>query len=98
MKHGINSNFRREEIALAEEAEKDKKIRSHRQTTTKKDKKDKKGKGKKDKVEKEDEIKPIKLELDNRRDRIMRLTVNSSNLGDALLSKKGDKLYYCTLI
>ncbi len=30
------------------------------------------------------------------RDRIMRLTVNSSNLGDALLSKKGDKLYYCT--
>ena len=62
----------------------------------KKDKKDKKGKGKKDKAEKEDEVKPLKLELDNRRDRIMRLTVNSSNLGDALLSKKGDKLYYCT--
>ena len=86
----------KEEIALAEEAEKDKKDKESSANDDKKDKKDKKGKGKKDKVEKEDEIKPIKLELDNRRDRIMRLTVNSSNLGDALLSKKGDKLYYCT--
>ena len=34
------------------------------------------------------------FDLENCRDRIIRLTVNSSNLGDAVLTEKGDKLYY----
>ena len=34
------------------------------------------------------------FDLDNCRDRIVRLTRHSSSLGDAVLSKKGDKLYY----
>lgn len=36
----------------------------------------------------------MEFDLENCRDRIVRLTVNSSRLGDAVLSAKGDKLYY----
>ena len=36
----------------------------------------------------------MKFDLDNRFDRIVRLTVNSSFMGDAVLTPKGDKLYY----
>lgn len=39
-------------------------------------------------------MKPLKFDLDNRFDRIVRLTVNSSFMGDAVLTPKGDKLYY----
>jgi C-terminal processing protease CtpA/Prc len=39
-------------------------------------------------------VKPLTFDLENRRDRIVRLTVNSSHMGDAVLSTKGDKLYY----
>jgi len=38
--------------------------------------------------------KEITVELKNIGDRIMRLTPNSSSLGDAVLSKDGEKLYY----
>lgn len=34
------------------------------------------------------------VELRDIEDRVMRLTPNSSSLGDAILSKSGDKLYY----
>ena len=34
------------------------------------------------------------FDLENSRDRVIRLTVNSSRLGDAVLTPKGDKLYY----
>lgn len=37
----------------------------------------------------------MKFDLENRKDRIIRLTANSSSLGDAVLAPKGDKLYYC---
>ena len=36
----------------------------------------------------------LTFDLDNARDRIERLTVNSSHLGDAILSPSGDTLYY----
>lgn len=36
----------------------------------------------------------LELDLDNRFDRIVRLTVNSSRLGDGVLNPKGEKLYY----
>lgn len=52
-------------------------------------------KDKKDKEEaKKEEVKPIKVELAGIEDRIVRLTPNSSNLGDAILSKDGETLYY----
>lgn len=37
---------------------------------------------------------PLTFDLENARDRIFRLTSNSSHLGDAVLSPKGDTLYY----
>ncbi len=38
----------------------------------------------------------IKVEFDNLEDRIARLTINSSSLGDAILTNDGSKLYYLT--
>ena len=38
-----------------------------------------------------------KFDLANRFDRIVRLTVNSSHMADAMLSAKGDKLYYLSV-
>lgn len=55
----------------------------------KKDKKDKKDKG----DEKVDE-KPIAIDWDGIRDRKKRLTIHSSRLSDAVLSKDGETLYY----
>ncbi|CDN31315.1 putative Tricorn-like protease [Mucinivorans hirudinis] len=40
--------------------------------------------------------KELKLDLDNRRNRIIRVTGNSSSLADFVLSKDGNKLYYLT--
>lgn len=85
-------NFTEEEAALADEAEKEKKKKDD-------ESKDKKGKkdGKKDKkgeTKKEEGKKETPLDLANRRYRTVRLTGNSSNLGDYFLSPKGDKLYY----
>lgn len=80
----------KEELALTEEEEKLKKEKDEE----KKEKKDKKNKKDKEKKEDEKEIKPLVFDLENSKDRIIRLTVNSSFLGDAYLTPKGDKLYY----
>lgn len=45
---------------------------------------------------KPEKIEPLQLDLDNCRDRVVRLTVNSSHLGDCLLNKEGDAFYYLT--
>ena len=75
----------KEEKALWDEAEKEKK-----KAAAEKDKQ----KDAKKKDTKSEPAKELVLDLDNCRDRIVRLTVNSSHLGDALLSPKGDTLYY----
>jgi len=59
-----------------------------------KDSDKKKDKKKKDDEEKDEEIKPLKIELDNIEDRKTRLTINSSSLSDAIITKDGKKLYY----
>ena len=68
----------KEELALVEEKEKKDKEDAENKESDKK-----KGKKKDDKKDKEDEVKPLVFDLENCRDRIIRLTVNSSNLGDA---------------
>lgn len=66
----------------------------------KKDKKDKKKKKKKgdiddkDKDENDKKIKPLTFDWEDMKDRTSRLTIHSSRLGDAVLSKDGSKLYY----
>ena len=79
----------KEETALLEEAEK-----KEKENDAKKEDEKKKGKRNADEKEKKDVVEPLEFDLENCRDRIVRLTVNSSRLGDAVLSAKGDKLYY----
>ena len=84
----------KEEKVMREEADKEKK-----KETAEKEKNDKNAK-KKDKKKKGDAdadkpaVEPLQFDLENCRDRIVRLTVNSSRLGDAVLSNGGDTLYY----
>ncbi|UWX53732.1 hypothetical protein NYZ99_11295 [Maribacter litopenaei] len=59
------------------------------------DKEDKKKK-KKDDDSKEEAVKPLKFDLEGTEDRKTRLTIHSSKLSDAVLSKDGEKLYYLT--
>lgn len=58
-----------------------------------KEKKEKKGKKEEDK-KKAPEKKDLNIEFDNMEDRIIRLTPNSSALGDAIVTKDGKKMYY----
>ena len=83
----------KEEQALLDEEKQDQKS----DTDKGKDKDAKKDKDKDKNKDKKEEptVEPLKFDLANRKDRIMRLTVNSSFLGDAVLTPKGDKLYYC---
>lgn len=84
-------NMSKEELALLEEAEKAKKDEKNDDANN--DKKNK-GKDKKANDNKKAETKALTFDLDNCRDRIVRLTRHSSSLRDAVLSPKGDKLYY----
>jgi len=49
---------------------------------------------KKDEKEKKDEVKALEFDFDDMKDRTARLTIHSSSLGDAVLSKDGETLYY----
>lgn len=79
----------KEERALYDEAHKKEKA----DTTKKKRPLIKLGKKKKD-DKKKDKAKTLKFDLANCRDRVIRLTVNSSHMADAILSPGGDTLYY----
>lgn len=79
----------KEERALYDEAHKKEKA----DNTKKKKTLIKLGKKKKD-DKKKDEAKTLKFDLANCRDRVIRLTVNSSHMADAILSPGGDTLYY----
>ena len=85
----------KEEKVLLEEAEKEKKKDTDKQDANN-SKKDKKKDTKKKKGASEDKpaVPPLVFDLENCRDRVARLTVNSSHLGDAVLSNGGDTLYY----
>ena len=56
--------------------------------------KDKNEKIKENSEEKGDSAKGLKIEFEGLEDRIVRLTPNSSKLGDAIVSKDGESLYY----
>lgn len=82
----------KEELAQLEEQEKSEKKKkdADKSKSDGKDKKDKKTSTDK----KKEEVKPLVFDFENRKDRVIRLTPNSSSMADALLNKKGDKLYY----
>lgn len=97
----------KEELALYEEVEK---IRKEEEKTKKEkvdentknpdrksgEKLDNSGADKPVEKSEKGEIKALTFDLDNRKDRIIRLTTHSTFLGDAALTPKGDKLYYLT--
>lgn len=59
-----------------------------------KDKKDKEKDKDKKEEEKDKKVDPLKIELDDIEQRKVRLTIHSSDLADAILSKDGEKMYY----
>lgn len=81
-------NRTKEETALSEEISKGKENEVSK-TGTKSDN------AKSVKVKKQ-KIEPLNFDFTNAKYRIQRLTVNSSLMGDAMLTPKGDKLYYIT--
>lgn len=89
------SNLSKEEYAVVKEQEekdkKDKKDAEEKGKDKAKDKKDKKDKAK------EDSLKPVIVDFTNLTDRKKRLTTYTSPIGDWILSKDGEKLYYLTV-
>lgn len=89
----------KEEVALAKElkSETEKKEKKEKEKAEekekKKEKKEEKGKTE-EKKEEASKLPELKIEFDNLEDRIIRLTINSSNLGDAILTNDAGKLYY----
>jgi Tol biopolymer transport system component/C-terminal processing protease CtpA/Prc len=83
----------KEEREIKEEEEKAKKAKEKEEKAeAEKGKKGKKGKDKKDK--KDDKNKDLDIDLDGLEDRQVCLTINSSNLADAILTPDGKKLFY----
>ena len=82
----------KEELELAE-ANKDEKEKKADEKEEKKKENKKKKEEKTGKIE-VDKVKPLELDFENCRDRVVRLTVNSSNMGDAIIDSKGEKVYY----
>ena len=78
-------NLSKEDYELQKELEKEQKKAEKEEA--------KENKKSKDEAKKEG-VKPINVELAGIEDRIVRLTPNSSDLGDAILSKDGETLYY----
>jgi len=96
-------NLSKEELALKKEAEEDlKKEEAKKKAAAKKDKaadtdKDKDQKEEKPEdtaKDKDDDVKAVNIEWDKLQDRQRRLTIHSSNMADAVLSKDADKLFY----
>lgn len=81
----------KEDFALLKDSEeKDKNVK-------KEDKKDEKKDDKKSEDKKEDKkVETVKIDWDDLMDRKVRLTINSSDLADALWSNDGEQLYYLT--
>ncbi|MDQ2179694.1 S41 family peptidase [Marinifilum sp. D714] len=80
----------KEEKELVKEEEKAKKESKKEEESDKKDKKNKKDK----KDKKDDEKTPLDIEFSGMEDRQICLTINPSNLSDAILTPDGKKLFY----
>ena len=83
-----------EDYALLKELEKKNEKKDSKKEEGKGKKDDKKNDKKDDKKADKDSIKAVKIEFEGLEDRIVRLTPNSSRLGDAIVSKDGESLYY----
>ena len=82
-------NMSKDDYALWKDIQK-----KQKEAKKKADAKDKKKKKKKDNKKKDVKKKSLEFDWDGMRDRKARLTIHSSKLGDALLSKDGETLFY----
>lgn len=85
----------KEEMELLKEAEKAEKAEADKAA---KDKKDGKKDEKKDDAKKDEKSKDIVVELDKIKDRVVRVTLNSSDLAGCAINKDGDVLYYLSKV
>ncbi|MEM1406648.1 MAG: peptidase S41, partial [Bacteroidota bacterium] len=86
-------NMSKEDYELMKEIEKlEEKDKDKEDDDDKKGKK--KGKKGEDKKEDQEKVEPLKFDWEDIRERKSRFTIHSSRLGDAVLSKDGEKLYY----
>ena len=88
-----------EDYALLKELEKKNEKKDDKKEDVKgkkgsKKKADKKEDKKEEKKDDADSVKTVKIEFEGLENRIVRLTPNSSRLGDAIVSKDGESLYY----
>ncbi len=100
------SNMTEEEFTLFSEAKKKKEEEEKKKKDEAEAKKDEKKKGDKskdsdkkdveEKDKKKEEIKPVVIDFTNLEDRKKRLTIHSSDLSAAYVSKDGSKLFYLT--
>lgn len=84
----------KEEMELLKESEKAEKAEKEKAEKGKKDDK----KAKTDKAADTDKAKDIVVELDKIKDRVVRVTLNSSDLAGCAISKDGDVLYYLSKV
>ncbi len=83
-----------EEKEKKEKEAKEKKEKEEKEAEKNKDKKKEDDKKKTEKKEEEKKVEPLKIELEDIEKRKTRLTMHSTRLGDAILSKDGEKLFY----
>lgn len=83
-------NLSKEDFELLQDAKKDGGDKGQKEGKEAKEDAGKKNK----KTAKDSTVAPLKFELDGLEDRTVRLTVNSADMADAVLSKDGTKLYY----
>ncbi len=88
----VQNRLSEEDYALLKEVEKQQKKDAEKKDDAKKGKKD----AKSDADDNAKKSKDILFERDGIEDRLVRLTPNSSRLGDYILSKDGETLYYLT--
>lgn len=89
-------NLTKEEFALLKEREKEDKKKKKEDKKEDKDEKEDKEKEKADKDKEKIKLEPMTIDFDGIYDRKKRLTIHSSSIMGAIVSKEGEKLYYMT--
>ena len=87
-------NMSEEDFKLMKEIEEANKKDKKKEEDKDKEKKEEEKKEEEKDKEKKDEVKELTFDWDHMKDRTARLTIHSSSLGDAVLSKDGETLYY----
>jgi tricorn protease len=99
-----NFKLSKEDWELKQAEDKEKKEKENKEKKEKEEKEAEKNKDKKkgddkkkDEKKEEKKVEPVKIELDDIEKRKARLTMHSTRLADAVLSKDGEKLFYLAL-